>query len=82
MTDGKVITIGGMKANTSALQLCRVLNIEENVWLELPDMPTARYGAAARIKGDVIYVLGKKLLNPSSDKGDATTLSPCVGYLR
>ncbi|XP_003723896.2 kelch domain-containing protein 8A [Strongylocentrotus purpuratus] len=56
--NGKVITIGGMKANTSALQLCRVLNIEENVWLELPDMPTARYGAAAHIKGDVIYVLG------------------------
>ena len=48
-----------MKPDTNPVSTSSVLDIEQNIWLKLPDMPTARYAAGTFLKEDKLYLLGK-----------------------
>lgn len=57
--DGKLYVFGGATAAFSgAVNKTAVYDLTTNTWTMLPDMPTARGGAAAKAIGNLIYVAG------------------------
>lgn len=58
--DGKVYALGGMGADTTPQALVRVYEAEKDQWQPMTSIPTPRYGATAFVKGNKIYMMGRK----------------------
>lgn len=58
--DGKVYALGGMGPDITPQALVRVYEAEKDQWQPLTSMPTPRYGATPIVKGNKIYIMGRK----------------------
>ncbi|KAJ4934405.1 hypothetical protein JOQ06_007200 [Pogonophryne albipinna] len=58
--DGKVYALGGMGADTTPQALVRVYEAEKDQWQPMTSMPTPRYGATPFVRGNKIYMMGRK----------------------
>ena len=58
--DGKVYALGGMGTDTTPQALVRVYDAEKDQWQPMTSMPTPRYGATPFVRGNKIYMMGRK----------------------
>lgn len=58
--EGKVYAMGGMGVDTTPQAMVRVYEAEKDQWQPLTSMPTPRYGATPFVRGNKIYLMGRK----------------------
>lgn len=58
--EGKVYAFGGMGVDTTPQAMVRVYEAEKDQWQPLTSMPTPRYGATPFVRGNKIYLMGRK----------------------
>jgi kelch-like protein 18 len=56
--NGKLYVVGGVTANSRALNSFEIFDPETNTWTTGPPMPTARLHAGAAVIGNRLYVVG------------------------
>lgn len=60
--EGKVYAMGGMGFDTTPQALVRVYEAAKDLWQPLTSMPTPRYGATPFMRGNKIFLMGRKLI--------------------
>ena len=61
--------LGGMGADTTPQALVRVYEAEKDQWQPMTSMPTPRYGATPLLRGNKIYVMGRRRFIGSPPSG-------------
>lgn len=54
--------MGGMGFDTTPQALVRVYEAAKDLWQPLTSMPTPRYGATPFMRGNKIFLMGRKLI--------------------